>query len=120
MKKLLFVDDDQDLIANLDEIFTRKGYDVKVANDGQTGLLTIDIFKPEVVFLDIELPDMTGYNICTIIKEKYKGICVIFLSGLSLTLITFHPAFDNLLVFSKSLSNLSLCQYDPSNSTTTL
>ncbi len=63
VRKLLIVDDNP-LVADLLALaLTRVGHDVRVALDGATALSTIDQFVPDIVLLDIDLPDIDGYEV---------------------------------------------------------
>jgi len=60
-------------------------YDIKVATSGQTGIYIAQKFKPDLILLDIILPDIDGYEVCKKLKvlKATKDIPIIFLSALS-------------------------------------
>lgn len=80
MRKVLFVDDDEDLLLLNKKYFTKHGYQVMTVKDGSTCLNIIKRQKPDCIVLDVMLPNMNGYVTCKEIRKKYD-IPVIFLSG---------------------------------------
>jgi DNA-binding response OmpR family regulator len=67
--KILVVDDDPDWIFILKTILAREGYEVIGANSGKECLDKIKEIKPNVVLLDIIMPDINGWEVCRRIKE---------------------------------------------------
>ncbi len=84
-RNILLVDDDPSAIRFLLYILQKKGYQVRVALNGKTAIETIATKLPDLILLDINLPDMNGFDICQKLKasEEYKKIPVIFLSAQS-------------------------------------
>lgn len=77
----------EDVVSNIDVLLDALGdqYDVSVAIDGESALRTIEEVKPDIILLDIVMPGMDGYTICTKIKNnpETKEIPVIFLTALA-------------------------------------
>ena len=67
--RILVVDDNVDAADMLAELLTIDGHDVKVAYSGQQALERAAQFQPGYVFLDIGLPDMSGYQVATSMRE---------------------------------------------------
>jgi two-component system, OmpR family, KDP operon response regulator KdpE len=67
--KLLLIDNDVTLCTTLEELLTQKGYQVEVAPNGASGLQKAYLFHPDAIVLDIELPDMDGWEVCRRIRE---------------------------------------------------
>jgi two-component system KDP operon response regulator KdpE len=67
--KLLLIDNDVTLCTSLTELLTQKGYQVEAASNGTGGLQMVYRFHPDVVVLDIELPDMNGWEVIRRIRE---------------------------------------------------
>lgn len=82
-KKLLFIDDDEGLINMMRIIFKRKSYDFYSAGFGKEGIEMAEEIEPDVIVLDIGLPDMKGFEVCKKIKEMKKGeqVPIIFVTG---------------------------------------
>ena len=66
MKKgtILVIDDEKDLIELLSYNLGKEGYDVIVANDGQSGLDVVKKHRPDLVVLDIMMPGLDGLQVC--------------------------------------------------------
>jgi CheY-like chemotaxis protein len=67
--RILVVDDNADAADMLAELLTIDGHQVKVAYSGQQALERAAEFQPAYVFLDIGLPDMSGYQVATRMRE---------------------------------------------------
>jgi len=67
--RVLIIEDDADVAASEELFLNRAGYQTKIALTGSAGLMLLDSFKPDVVLLDIGLPDMSGLDVCTAIAE---------------------------------------------------
>ncbi len=67
--KLLFIDNDIALCTTLKDLLTQKGYQVEAAPNGASGLQKTYLFHPDAIILDIELPDMDGWEVCRRIRE---------------------------------------------------
>ena len=80
MKKILVIDDEMAIRDLLAFVLERDNYQVKTAEDGRTGLAELDAFLPDLVLLDLMLPDCSGYELCREIGKK-QGIPVIMLSA---------------------------------------
>jgi len=67
--KLLLIDNDVTLCTTLKGLLTQKGYQVEAAPNGASGLQKAYLFHPDAIILDIELPDMDGWEVCRRIRE---------------------------------------------------
>ena len=67
--RLLIVEDDTDLVKALELYFSRAGWEVLVAKNGQEGLQKLYDERPNVVILDIAMPKMDGWEVCRRIRE---------------------------------------------------
>ncbi|HBL11048.1 MAG TPA: hypothetical protein DD379_06510, partial [Cyanobacteria bacterium UBA11162] len=81
---ILVVDDTPANLNILTEILSRKGYKVRLAPSGKLALRSIEFAPPDLILLDIMMPEMDGYQVCKILKasEKTKDIPIIFISAL--------------------------------------
>ncbi len=85
MSKILIVDDEPNILISLEFLMKKKGYEVFIARDGSEALKIIATDKPDVIILDIMMPNVDGYEVCQSIKksEETKHMKVIFLSAKS-------------------------------------
>ncbi len=67
--KILVVDDDVNICDILRMYLEREGYEVKIANDGAEGVEMFKRFDPDLVLLDIMLPEKDGWQVCREIRE---------------------------------------------------
>src|SRR5580704_5267394 len=83
--RILLVDDENDFIELLQYKLAGQGYDFIVANDGVQALSQARQFKPDLILLDILLPDLDGLSVCEILRRQpaTKKIPIIFMSALS-------------------------------------
>ena len=81
--KILVVDDDPYILLSLEFLMKKNGFDVTVARNGTEALELLSTHKPDVVLLDIMMPDVDGYEICSRIKSSktVKDIKVVFMSA---------------------------------------
>lgn len=84
---ILVVDDNPYNLEILSKILEAQGYQTRVANNGQAALRTLQFKTPDLVLLDIMLPDMLGYEVCRNIKKnpQTQAIPVLFISALEET-----------------------------------
>lgn len=80
MKKILVIDDELAIRDLTEFVLKREGFQVKTAENGRRGLLELDSFRPDLVLLDLMLPDYSGYDLCKEIVSK-SVIPVIMLSA---------------------------------------
>jgi DNA-binding response OmpR family regulator len=64
-ERVLVIEDDPEIAFFERTILERAGYEVKVATTGAAGLEAEPAFKPAVILLDVELPDISGLDVCT-------------------------------------------------------
>lgn len=84
MKKILVVDDDDDVLETIQLILEIGGYDVEPLNDASLIFERIDVFKPDLILLDIVLGKIDGRIICHQLKlnQSTKNIPILMMSGL--------------------------------------
>lgn len=71
-KKILVVEDEYSINDGLTFALRKEGYEVRSAFNGKEALELVETFKPDLVLLDLMLPDMDGFTICSKIREHYK------------------------------------------------
>jgi two-component system, sensor histidine kinase len=81
--RVLVVDDNEDAANTLSALLQLAGNEVRTANSGKQGLAAAQDFQPSIIFLDIGLPDMTGYEVAQAIrKTEHISLCyLIALTG---------------------------------------
>lgn len=81
---ILVVDDTPDNLRLLSAMLTTQGYEVRKALNGKMALNACQIILPDLILLDINMPDMDGYEVCQQLKadETTKVVPVIFISAL--------------------------------------
>ncbi|MDQ1802899.1 response regulator transcription factor [Chryseobacterium sp. PTM-20240506] len=83
MKKIIIADDEHKILMSLEYSFKKNGYDVFIARDGTEVLDFLKTMVPDVILLDIMMPNLDGYSTLEAIKEQeqLKHTKVIFLSA---------------------------------------
>jgi DNA-binding response OmpR family regulator/DNA-binding CsgD family transcriptional regulator len=94
-KSILVVDDTPENLRLLTGVLAEQGYRVRAVSNGKQALSTIQKEPPDLILLDIMMPDMNGYEVCQQLKsnEQTRDIPVIFISALD-------EIFDKMTAFS--------------------
>ena len=81
--KILIVDDNTENLSILGNILMSKDYTVQVAQNGKSAINAVHKKQPDLILLDINMPGLTGYDVCRTLKEdkKTSEIPVIFLTA---------------------------------------
>ena len=82
--KILIVDDTPFNLKLLSAILKPEGYHVRQANSGEAALRVVQIEKPDLILLDINMPEIDGYEVCKQFKTipQVRDVPVIFISAL--------------------------------------
>jgi len=82
-KKILIVDDEDDILHFLDLVLREKGYEVETATGGQEALTKAQLMRPDLVLLDIMMPQMDGWEVLKLLRvdEETATIPVAMLSA---------------------------------------
>ena len=85
MKKILVVDNNPILLKLLNVFLQKQGYEVVTAEDGLSVLQILRTFKPDVIFIDLVMPNIDGEKLCKIIRgmPHLQDVALIILSGLA-------------------------------------
>lgn len=78
--KILVVDDDPAIRNLIHRFLSQQGYQVESGQDGQTGLELFEQLNPDLVVLDVNLPDTTGYKLCQEMQRR-TGVFVLMLTS---------------------------------------
>lgn len=82
-KKILVVDDDSAIRNLLHRFFGRQNFHMESAENGQTALTVFEQFNPDLVILDVMLPDIIGFEVCQQMKKSGTGVLVMLLTSLT-------------------------------------
>jgi len=80
-KKILLVDDDPTLVEGLSYSLKREGYEVAVAADGLRALECVREEQPDLVILDIMLPQLDGFEVCRILRAAGAKVPILMLTA---------------------------------------
>ena len=81
MKRILVVEDNKDLAFGLRSNLAMEGYDVRVADTGPEGLRQAKVFRPDLVVLDLMLPEMDGFEVLEAMRGSGLTMPVLILSA---------------------------------------
>lgn len=83
--KILIADDEPDILEIIQYNLTREGYQVLTAKDGDDALMKAKSFLPDLIILDIMMPNKNGVEVCEILRKQtaFKDTLIIFLTALS-------------------------------------
>ena len=68
-KKILVIDDTEFMTKLISDVLMNEGYEVVTASNGRQGIEMVRIEKPDLVLLDVVMPDMDGFEVCRILRE---------------------------------------------------
>ena len=82
-KTILIVDDELSILVPLQFLMEKEGYVAKLAQSGKEAIEKITAIRPDLILLDIMLPDLDGYEIYQMIRERaeWASIRIIFLTA---------------------------------------
>jgi DNA-binding response OmpR family regulator len=82
-KKVLIADDEPNIVAAVEFLLQRNGYEVQVARNGDEALKLVEASNPDLVLLDVMMPVRSGYEVCKRIRENdaWRHIKIIMLSA---------------------------------------
>jgi len=79
--RVLVVDDNMDVADMVAILLQASGYEVRVAYTAQTALETAIEYQPNIVLLDIGLPDIDGYEVARLLRQQFKDVKLIAITG---------------------------------------
>jgi DNA-binding response OmpR family regulator len=82
-KKVLIADDEENIVTALEFLLQRRGYETRVAKNGDEALSEVESFAPDLVLLDIMMPRKSGYEVCQRMRSRpdWRHIKIIMLSA---------------------------------------
>ncbi len=83
-KRIFVVDDQEEVLSLLKDYLTGSGFEVIVCKEPKNVLSSINSFKPNLILLDLLMPDLGGFEICEILNNdpRTQSIPIIIISGL--------------------------------------
>ena len=82
---ILIVDDENTSLRLLVELLEKEGYQVRPAEKAQMAIDSARTKQPDLILLDVRMPDMDGFELCRVLKqdERTRNIPIVFLSSLN-------------------------------------
>jgi DNA-binding response OmpR family regulator len=82
-KRVLIADDEENIVTALEFLLQRRGYETRVAKNGDEALAEIERFAPDLVLLDVMMPRKSGYEVCQRMRGRaeWRHIKIIMLSA---------------------------------------
>jgi len=82
-KKVLVADDEPNIVAAVEFLLQRSGYEVHVARNGDEALRLVEAQQPDLVLLDVMMPLRSGYEVCMRMRERpeWRHIKIVMLSA---------------------------------------
>ena len=82
--KILCIDDDRTSLSLIEMLLVKSGFDVITADSGEKGLQAARAVNPDLILLDVMMPGMDGYEVCSKLQEKERTayIPVVFVTAL--------------------------------------
>lgn len=77
--KVLIVDDEANICSILSALLTKNGYEVEVANSGESGLNVYAQFTPAVILLDLKMPGIDGIEVMEVLDKRLKADCKVII-----------------------------------------
>lgn len=83
--RILLVDDEEDILEFLSYNLRKEGYKIKTASNGKSALKILEKFNPDLIILDVMMPEMDGIEVCENIRknEKNDDVLILFLTARS-------------------------------------
>jgi two-component system response regulator (stage 0 sporulation protein F) len=81
MKKILIIDDEAGIVQEIKDFLSEEGYEVHVADSAKAGIKLIEEIRPDVVMIDVKLPDASGTDVLRACKEKSPKTKTIMVTG---------------------------------------
>lgn len=79
MVKILVIEDEMEIRANLLELLALEGYDIMGADNGVTGLIGALEFEPDLILCDVMMPELDGYDVLNALRQEPKTMLVPFI-----------------------------------------
>jgi len=83
IRRVLIVDDEPNIVTSLEFLMRGSDYEVRVARNGEEALRLAESFRPDVVLLDVMMPQRSGFEVCRKIRENpaLRSVKIIMLTA---------------------------------------
>lgn len=71
-QKILIVDDDNNIAELISLYLTKECFETMIVNDGESALIAVESFTPNLILLDLMLPGIDGYQVCREVRSRYS------------------------------------------------
>jgi two-component system, OmpR family, response regulator len=109
-KMVLIIDDEKDFCVIMNSYLKRKGYEVQVASSLREGFEKLDTYRPDILFLDNNLPDGNGWDNVGHIVESFPHIKAYLISA-HRNYSPLKESHSNIVVWEKPISMETLNKY---------
>ena len=84
-RTILIADDEPDILEIISYNLQNEGYDVIIANNGNQAISLAKTHKPDLIILDVMMPEKTGFEVCTVLRldPSFQDTIIIFLTALN-------------------------------------
>lgn len=96
LKTILFVDDESQILRAITRLFMDTEYEIITAESGKEALDILENQRIDVIASDMNMPNMTGYELLSLVKKRFPSVVRIILSGLSDERIVFDALQKNI------------------------
>lgn len=79
--RVLVADDERAIADSLEKLLRHDGHEVAVAYDGAEVLKTARKFAPDVAILDIDMPELNGYDVARALRARHSGVVLVAVTG---------------------------------------
>ncbi len=81
--KILIADDDPDITQGLQFLLQKRGHQVAIAHNGDVALTQAAAMRPDVIFLDVNMPGKTGFQVCEMLRAQplFRDLPIYMLTG---------------------------------------
>jgi CheY-like chemotaxis protein len=79
--RVLVADDERTIADSLERLLSLEGHEVHVAYDGAEVLRAAQRFEPDVAILDIDMPELGGYDAARALRARHRGILLVAVTG---------------------------------------
>ena len=82
-RRILIVDDEPNIVTSLEFLMRESSYEVRVARNGEEALLRAESFLPDLILLDVMMPQRSGFEVCQKIRENpaFRNVKIVVLTA---------------------------------------